>query len=132
MKKALFWFSCLFFALLCFPSCTKQESISFEQANEDPLAYVPGSLWAVVTEPLAVFRESDSYESPALQPARRGDVFAVTGRRISTRQEGTGASATTLTIVWYGFDNGWLESSTLVIYDNEMQAQNAGRKLVEH
>ena len=126
MKKYLFWVFCV---ALCLSSCNRKEELSFALPNDDPLAYVPGTLWAVVTEPLAIFRESDSYESPALQPARRGDVFAVTGKRISSHQEENG---TALTMVWYCFDDGWLEESSIAIYDNETQALTAGKRLREH
>ncbi len=126
MKRLL-----LFAFALCsivFSSCVKKDSIAFSFPDNDPLAYVPGSNWAVVMEPLVGLRETDSYESKVQSHVRRGDVMEVTGKRISTRKNADGQKVVS---VWYGFEDGWVESSSVKIYENKMQAENAAVKMTK-
>lgn len=120
-----FVFALLFFVTVL-SGCTKKSDISFGSSEDNPLAYIPGIEWAVVKDPLAGFRETDDYGSKVLTHARRGDVLEVTGKRISTRKNSDGKS---VVVVWYGFDIGWVESSSVYIYDNKMKAENASKKM---
>ena len=126
MKK-LFLLTIIFFVLF-FSGCEKRNEIVFSFPYDDPLAYVPGSNWAVVKEPLVGLYETDSYESKVNNHVRRGDVMEVTGKRISTRKNADGQKVVS---VWYGFEDGWLESSAVTNYDNKMQAEKAVAKLLQ-
>ena len=124
MKRLLF----LVFILLLtfFSACKRRHEISFEFPDGNPLAYLPGSQWAVIKEPLVGLRESDSYESKVTEHVRRGDVFEVTGKRISNVKDADGKN---VVVTWYGFDIGWAESSVVLVYDNKMRAENASEKM---
>ncbi len=124
MKK-LFLLTIIFSALIL-SSCGKKKEITFSFPDNDPLAYLPGSNWALVKDPLVGLRESDSYESKVQNHVRRGDILEVTGKRISTRKNADGQKVVS---VWYGFEDGWLEASAVKIYDNKMQAEKAAAKL---
>ena len=124
MKK-LFLLTIIFSALI-FSGCGEKKEIEFSFPYNDPLAYLPGSSWALVKDPLVGLRESDSYESKVQNHVRRGDILEVTGKRISTRKNADGQKVVS---VWYGFEDGWLEASTVKIYDNKMQAEKAAAKL---
>ena len=41
------------------------------------------------------------------------------------------ADGTVRTVVWYGFDQGWLIEDSLSIYENRMNAQNAAEQLLK-
>ena len=96
--------------------------------GEEPLAYLPGIEWAVVTDSVAACREDAGFEHKVSQHARRGDVLMVTGKQLLNVKSSDG---TVRTVVWYGFDRGWLVEDSLAIYTNRMNAQDAAAKLLE-
>ncbi|MCR5621597.1 MAG: hypothetical protein K6G18_07050 [Treponema sp.] len=120
----------LFFLLLSFTSCHKkvEQTIDFEIPGEAPLAYLPGVEWAVITDPVAAFREDAGFENKVLQHARKGDILEVTGKKIYSVKDSDGRIRT---VTWYGFDKGWLVEDTISIYENRMNAMSASRKLLE-
>ncbi len=118
------------FVMLFFFSCQRkvEQSIDFEIPGEEPLAYLPGVEWAVVADPVVALREDAGFEYKVSQHARRGDVLVVTGKRLLNVKSTDG---TIRTVVWYGFDQGWLIEDSLSSYGNRMNAQNAAEKLLE-
>lgn len=120
-------FLCAAFLLV---SCRKRVElpIDFELPGEEPLDYLPGVEWAVVTDPVVAFREDAGFENKVLQHARRGDVFMVTGKKVSSVKNSDG---NVRTVVWYGFDGGWIIEDSLSIYGNKMNARAAASKLLE-
>ncbi len=133
MRDDLF-FRVLFLAFISVPlffsSCQKrvEQSIDFDIPGEEPLAYLPGVEWAVVTDSVAALREDAGFENKVVHHARRGDVFVVTGKRLTSIKSSDGIVRT---VVWYGFDEGWLIEDSLSVYENRMNAQNAAAKLLE-
>ncbi len=116
--------------LLLLSSCRKrvEQAIEFGLPGEEPLAYLPGVEWAVITDPVAAFREDAGFENKVSQHARRGDVLVVTGKKISSVKDSGGVVRV---VTWYGFDRGWLIEDSLTIYENRMNAQAAAAKLLE-
>lgn len=131
MKARSFVFIVAFIALMFFfPSCRKraEQAIDFGIPGEAPLAYLPGVEWAVITDPVAAFREDAGFENKVLQHARKGDILEVTGKKIYSVKDSDG---TVRTVMWYGFDKGWLLEDAVSIYENRMNAMSASRKLLE-
>lgn len=115
---------------LLFSSCRRKTegSIDFGLPGEEPLDYLPGVEWAVITDPVAAFREDAGFENKVLQHARRGDVLMVTGKKISSIKDSDG---TVRVVTWYGFDRGWLVEDSLSVYGNRMNARAAASRLLE-
>ena len=133
MKHSRFLWKLVFLFLgsaFFFPACQKkvEQSIDFDIPGEEPLAYLPGVEWAVVTDSVAALREDAGFEHKVSQHARRGDIFVVTGKQLLNVKA---ADGTVRTVVWYGFDQGWLIEDSLSIYENRMNAQNAAEQLLK-
>ncbi len=109
------------FLLMIFSSCNKKETIVLKE--DDPLSLTPGVEWALVSEPYAAFRESPEFESTISSHARRGDILMVQGKQLCHDAE------TSRTYTWYLFEEGWLESSSVTIYDNKLKADSAAKNL---
>ncbi len=133
MRPNLFirsFLSFFFLILLLFSSCQKrmEQNIDFDVPGEEPLAYLPGVEWAVITDSVAALREDAGFENKVVQHARRGDVFVVTGKRMMNIESSDGMVRT---VTWYGFDEGWLIEDSLSVYENRLNAQNAAKKLLK-
>ncbi|MBQ5491563.1 MAG: hypothetical protein IIT68_05865 [Treponema sp.] len=120
MKKTALFAFCALIACLC-ASCSKEKPIVLD--SDDIKALTPGVEWAVVGEPYAAFREEPAFESTVMAHARRGDVLEVKGKTLCKDP------LTSRTFTWYQFEDGWLELSSVVIYDNRLKAQTAAAKL---
>ena len=110
---------------LTLTSCNKNREIKIE--NEDPLSLTPGLEWAVIKEPYAALREEASYESTVKSHARRGEILLIKGKKYISSGSGKQERITT----WYYFDEGWLDETTLDIYDNKMKAEKEAAKIIE-
>ena len=120
MKK-LSTVAVLLFVFVLLGACSKEKPIVLNA--DDIQALTPGVEWAVVTEPYAAFREEPAFESTVMAHARKADVLEVKGKTLSKD------SLTSRTFTWYKFDQGWLELSAVVIYDNRLKAQKAALSL---
>ena len=104
-------------------SCTKDNSIVFD--NSKPLALEPGLEWAVIVSPYAAFREECSLDSKVSSHGRKGDVILVCGKEyIKNKDAERGFD------IWYSFDQGWLSSVDVKVYDNELKAETASKELL--
>ena len=109
----------LIFLTVLFPSCKKksQEKIVFD--NTYPLALAPDVEWAVVTEPYAVFKETDDWGAATTGHCRKGEILQVKGKSVDSEKEN-----------WYYFDDGWLPQSCVSIFSNRYKAQSVSNNLV--
>ena len=120
-------FCCLVLVLLL-SSCAEKRSVLFYRQNEDPLAYIPGAEWVLVTDPIVAFRSEASFEGSVTGHARRGDIFCVQGRALVSSKDGNGGKVVTQ---WYQLEQGWLDQDTVSVYGNRMQAESASGKILE-
>ena len=114
MKK-LPLFVCILFCFML-SSCKKNEEVmeSVEFDGSHPFAISPDVKWAVITEPYVGFRTEDRRDAPSSSYCRKGEIFPVTGYSINEEKEG-----------WYLFEQGWIPSSSVKIYQNRYKAESA-------
>ncbi len=92
------------------------------------MAYIPGTEWAVVTEPIACLRADIGFEEKVNVRVRIGDMMQVRGRKIVRIETAEGRESS---MVWYLFDRGWMEETSLKVFDNKMRAESMSKKLLE-
>ena len=117
MKRFCEFASLVLLASFLFVSCGRTKMIDISDSNSRELS--PSVDWALVHEPYAAFRKEPSFESPVVAHARRGEIMQVLGNRYVT----TGAGKNEHTVVWYWFEQGWLDESLVTLYDNRFKAQ---------
>jgi hypothetical protein len=113
----------LILIILCltsfFASCKKKtaEVIVFDDSH--PLALAPDVEWAVVTEPYAVFKESDEWGAATAGHCRKGEILQVKGKSVDADKEN-----------WYYFEGGWLPQSCVSIFSNRYKAETVSKSLL--
>ena len=109
----------LFLILTGFTSCQKKtaEVIVFDSSH--PLALAPDVEWAVVTEPYAVFRESDEWGGATAGHCRKGEILQVKGKSVDAARES-----------WYYFEGGWLPQNCVSIFSNRYKAETVSKNLL--
>jgi hypothetical protein len=103
-------------AAACVSSCGKNSNLPEINPDDENLHY--GVLWAVINEPYASFRAEPDLNAAAISYGRTGDVERITKRRIVVAG---GAKS----VMWYGFEKGWLPETSVITYTNKMRAQKA-------
>lgn len=111
-----------------FAACSDDREVPFRGQDDDPLAYVPGIEWVLVTEPIAAFRSEASFDAAVTGHARRGDIFGVEGRALVSSK---GSDGTRQVTQWFQFEQGWLDQDSVSVYGNRMQAESAAGKIFE-
>lgn len=106
-------------------SCSRSKEIDIADANS--LELHPGVHWALVHEPYAAFRKEPSFESPVIGNSRRGEVMQVLGSRYIT----TGTGRNEHTVVWYSFEQGWLDEGLVTIFGNKYKAVTAAKSFAD-
>ena len=108
------WISSLILLLFSFLiiGCAKKDETEIILDNSEPLALAPDVQWAVVSEPYAAFKESKDWSASVIGHCRKGDVLQVKGNSLDSKNE-----------VWYYFEQGWLPSSSVLVYNNRLKAQ---------
>ena len=108
------WISNLILLLFSFLiiGCAKKDETEIILDNSEPLALAPDVQWAVVSEPYAAFKESKDWSASVIGHCRKGDVLQVKGKSLDSKNE-----------VWYYFEQGWLPSSSVLVYNNRLKAQ---------
>ena len=109
----------LFLILTGFSSCQKKTAEPIVFDNSHPLALAPDVEWAVVTEPYAVFRESDEWGGATAGHCRKGEILQVKGKAVDAAKN-----------TWYYFEGGWLPQSCLSIFSNRYKAETASKGLL--
>ena len=102
-----------------FISCSKksEEKIIFD--NTHPLALAPDVEWAVVTEPYAVFRETDEWGAATAGHCRKGEILQVKGKSVDAEKEN-----------WYYFEGGWLPQNCVSVFSNRYNAETVSKGLL--
>ena len=103
---------------ILFVSCKKKgtEVIVFDKSH--PLALAPDVEWAVVTEPYAVFKETDEWNASTAGHCRKGEILQVKGKSVDASKE-----------TWYFFEGGWLPQSCVSIFSNRYKAETVSNNL---
>jgi len=120
MKKLFFLLICT--CLLLCSSCflkKQQEPVNLSIFNE----IAAGKEWAIITEPYAAFYSEPSKTSLVKSHGRKADILELKGKRIIT---GSGKN-----VLWYEFEAGWLESNSVSVFSNKIQAENASQKALQ-
>ena len=109
----------LFLIFTGLTSCQKKtaEAIVFDSSH--PLALAPDVEWAVVTEPYAVFRESDEWGGATTGHCRKGEILQVKGKSVDAAKD-----------TWYYFEGGWLPQSCVSIFSNRYKAETVSKNLL--
>ncbi|HPX25274.1 MAG TPA: hypothetical protein PLG87_00600 [Treponemataceae bacterium] len=120
MKKLFFLLisACLLLCSSCFLK-KQQEPVNLSIFNE----IAAGKEWAIITEPYAAFYTEPSKTSPVKSHGRKADILELKGKRIITDPENH--------VLWYEFDKGWLESNSVMVFSNRIQAENASLKALQ-
>ena len=109
----------LFLIFTGLTSCQKKTAEAIVFDNSHPLALAPDVEWAVVTEPYAVFRESDEWGGATAGHCRKGEILQVKGKAVDAAKD-----------TWYYFEGGWLPQSCLSIFSNRYKAETASKGLL--
>lgn len=97
--------------------CAKKDETEIILDNSEPLALAPNVQWAVVSEPYAAFKESKDWSSSVIGHCRKGDILQIKGKSLDSKNE-----------VWYCFEQGWLPSSSVLVYNNRLKAQKVSNQ----
>ena len=100
-------------------SCKKKAAEAIVFDNTHPLALAPDVEWAVVTEPYAVFKESDEWGAATAGHCRKGEILQVKGKSVDADKEN-----------WYYFEGGWLPQSCVSIFSNRYKAETISKGLL--
>ncbi|MBP5518954.1 MAG: hypothetical protein J6X84_00025 [Treponema sp.] len=116
-KILLFVF--VIFAIAAISGCSKksEEKITFD--NSYPLALAPDVEWAVVTEPYAVFKETDEWDAATAGHCRKGEILLIKGKSVDDKKEN-----------WYFFEGGWLPQNCVSVFSNRYKAENVSKNLL--
>lgn len=112
MKKTLFTILFIIFISSFFLSCRQKREK--EIVLPSSLQNITQEDWAVIQEPYAAFYEEPDISSGIAAHARHGDVLQVEGRKIDDNRQ-----------MWIKFARGWIQSSVVIIYSNELKARKA-------
>ena len=102
-----------------FPSCKKKTAEKIVFDNTYPLALAPDVEWAVVTEPYAVFKETDDWGAATTGHCRKGEILQVKGKSVDAVKDN-----------WYYFDDGWLPQSCVSVFSNRYKAESISKNLL--
>ena len=109
----------IFILIPSFTSCKKKSAESIIFDNSHPLALAPDVEWAVVTEPYAVFRDSDEWGGATTGHCRKGEILQVKGKSLDAQKEN-----------WYYFEGGWLPQNCVSVFSNRYKAQTVSNRLL--
>ena len=102
-----------------FTSCKKKAAEAIVFDNTHPLALAPDVEWAVVTEPYAVFKETDEWGAASTGHCRKGEILQVKGKSVDAAKD-----------TWYYFEGGWLPQSCVSIFSNRYKAETVSKNLL--
>lgn len=105
--------------LFTLSSCKKKTSEKIVFDNSHPLALAPDVEWAVVTEPYAVFKETDEWGASTTGHCRKGEILQVKGKSMDADKDN-----------WYYFDDGWLPQNCVSIFSNRYKAESVSKNLL--
>ena len=118
-NKLLISILLIIFIAVSFPSCKKKTAEKIVFDNTYPLALAPDVEWAVVTEPYAVFKETDDWGAATTGHCRKGEILQVKGKSVDAVKDN-----------WYYFDDGWLPQSCVSVFSNRYKAESISKNLL--
>ena len=118
-KNFLLVLAVLAAASALFTGCSKKSAEVIVFDDRHPLALAPDVEWAVVTEPYAVFKESDEWGAATAGHCRTGEILQVMGKSVDSTKEN-----------WYYFEGGWLPQSCVSIFSNRYKAETVSKGLL--
>lgn len=83
----------------------------------------PGNEWVMLTDPYAPFYAEPSKKSHVTSHGRKGDILELKGKKLLKESEKQ--------VLWYEFENGWLDSNGVLIFSNKIQAENASKQALQ-
>ena len=119
MKNKILLAVFLLVIVSAFSSCKKKSNESILFDNSHPLALAPDVEWAVVTEPYAVFKETDEWGAATAGHCRKGEILQVKGKSVDAEKEN-----------WYFFEGGWLPQNCVSIFSNRYKAESVSKNLL--
>ena len=123
----------LLIVVLSLCGCVRQKKIELDPQDAGNIA--PDQLWAVVVVPYVAFHTEPDLSSEIVSHARSADIFPIMGlRRVPIpAQEDEGKrrhkTPSTATSTWYKFEQGWLDSLYLEVYDTKLKATQAALRI---
>ena len=118
-NKIIIVFAVSIIAAAFFTGCAKKTAEVIVFDNSHPLALAPDVEWAVVTEPYAVFKETDEWGAATAGHCRKGEILQVLGKAVDAQKEN-----------WYYFEGGWLPQSCVSIFSNRYKAETVSKGLL--
>ena len=103
-------------------SKNKTSNISFEQIPQMSV----GEQWAVISSPYIAYKETPISTSKIARHGRRGDIHQILGKKILVSEDLKEKT------IWYKLPDGWIEESSIYIYNNQFQAQTAAKKIINN
>ena len=102
-----------------FSGCNKKsaETIVFDDSH--PLALAPDVEWAVVTEPYAVYKETNDWGAATTGHVRKGEILQILGKAVDSDME-----------TWYYFEGGWLSQTSISVFSNRYKAESVSKNLL--
>lgn len=104
-----------------FSGCNKKsaETIVFDDSH--PLALAPDVEWAVVTEPYAVYKETNDWGAATTGHVRKGEILQILGKAVDSDMEN-----------WYYFEGGWLSQTSISVFSNRYKAESVSKNLLSN
>ena len=119
MKNKLLLSVLFLFIIITSASCKKKSNEKIVFDNSHPLALAPDVEWAVVTEPYAVFKETDDWGAATTGHCRKGEILQVKGKSVDADKDN-----------WYYFEDGWLPQNCVSIFSNRYKAESVSKNLL--
>lgn len=119
LKKSIIYVLIILFLAFFITSCKKKTAETIVFDNSHPLALAPDVEWAVVTEPYAVFKDTDEWGAATAGHCRKGEILQVKGKSVDADKEN-----------WYYFEGGWLPQSCVSIFSNRYKAETVSKSLL--
>lgn len=117
----------MIFVAIFLSSCTAARDKEISVELENPIELTPGIQWAVINTPYAGFRKEPSFSSEVIFHARKGEIFQISGKALVQYEDED--FDVPVVKAWYKLDEGWLEESSVMIYDNKLMARTAAEKI---
>ncbi len=122
MKNKFHLISFLIFIMISvFSGCNKKSAENIVFDNSYPLALAPDVEWAVVTEPYAVYKETNDWGAATTGHVRKGEILQIKGKAVDSKMEN-----------WYYFEGGWLSQTSISVFNNRYKAESVSKTLLSN
>lgn len=111
----------IFIMISFFSSCNKKSAENIVFDNSYPLALAPDVEWAVVTEPYAVYKETNDWGAATTGHVRKGEILQIKGKAVDSKMEN-----------WYYFEGGWLSQTSISVFNNRYKAESVSKTLLSN